>query len=63
MTILRIFAIFMAIGWLISFALWLYTMINRNRREDSDFIYPLVAMYFFHLALLLIALFKTMEGG
>lgn len=49
--------ILMCVGWLISVVIWLYTLINEKTRENNSYIYPLIAMCCFNLAIQLINIF------
>ena len=49
--------ILLCIGWLISIGIWFYTILNEKRRENFDYIFPLIAVMVFHIAIYIVSYF------
>ena len=54
---MKIAFIVLCIGWLISVGVWFYTILNKKRRENLDYTYPLIAIIAFNAAISILSMF------
>lgn len=48
---MKILFIALCIGWVASLVLWLYTIINKKHRKQFHYLYSLLVLQFFNLAI------------